>query len=92
MRLAPVLFILLPAAVLAQAPVTERAASTAVNAATTPRKVADDDRMICKKFPVTGTLTQTKRLCARKREWDLADALRRERGSGACGTAEAPSC
>ncbi len=45
-----------------------------------PRKSSDDpNKMICRKFPVTGSLTQTKRICHTRAQWkELGEAARRD--------------
>ena len=58
-------------------------------AATPPRTAVStgEDRMICKKFPVTGSLVQMTRVCKEKRYWDMEDALRRQNtATSSCGS------
>lgn len=52
----------------------------------TPAK-KDADKIVCRTFPVTGSLVQTKRLCAPQHDWDLAYQLRRESTGGSCAGA-----
>ena len=62
--------------------------------ASAERAADDQDRIICKKFAVTGSLLATYKECKKKRDWE------RERNnirspsttSGSCASAESGSC
>jgi hypothetical protein len=83
------LFILLVAVAPVQSPTGARAADQG------ERSAEDRSRVICKKFPETGSLVKTYRVCKTKAEWELGRDRVREGMSnnpascrsagGACG-------
>ena len=80
MRLVPALF---------AAAIVPLTGAPAQAPAAPPAKVAsanDDNRIICKKFPVTGSLVQSTRVCKEKHYWDLEYAVRRQNTvTSSCG-------
>jgi hypothetical protein len=85
------LFTIAAAAFLANA----SAASAAEAAADAPERAADSsDKVICKKFLVTGSLVQSYKTCKRKGEWERErENLRKQSPSVGCRQGgEAGSC
>lgn len=74
MRVALVLFSVMPAMAFAQTP----SAPTAPVAPVKTAAATGDNRMICKTFAVTGSLVRTTRVCKEKHYWDLDYSLRRQ--------------
>lgn len=51
-------------------------------ATTPPRASAAPEKMVCKQFPITGSLVGGKKICKTRLEWDDERALIRARGTG----------
>lgn len=63
------------------------ASQPAPSATPAKQSATDPEKMICRRFTVTGSLVSSYKTCKTRREWDREhEALRTGPGSNSCGT------